>query len=212
MRLRGSLRPPFGFPQFLASSFLEQQLKYFRILQNSLESRIPEVNKNNVDYPKVDTQYLRGTAICVEFWLSKSFSGGGGVVHGQWSQRRSSFPRLYNARKSSKHTRIPEGPAAAIKQNKSRSKFSISIEIFNLARNFQSRRLDFPQKKIGPRWVARSKMSFSLEIYNLARNLEFFGSLGPPGSFRFRKYAIFAGPSGCLFYFGPPRQLRIGCF
>ena len=50
---------------------------------------------------------------------------------------------------------------------------SISIKNFNLARKFQSRRLDFTTK-IGPRWVARSKFSFSLEIFNLARNLEFF--------------------------------------
>ena len=51
-----------------------------------------------------------------------------------------------------------------------RSKFSISIEIFNLARKVQSRRLDSPQK-IGPRRVARSAFSISIEI---ARNLEFF--------------------------------------
>ena len=52
---------------------------------------------------------------------------------------------------------------------------------FNVARKFQSRRLDFPQK-IGPRWVARSKISFSLEMFNPDRNLEFFWSLGPLGS------------------------------
>ena len=50
----------------------------------------------------------------------------------------------------------------------------ISIEIFDLDRKFQSRRLDFPTKKKGPRWTARSKISFSLEIFNLARNLNFF--------------------------------------
>ena len=66
----------------------------------------------------------------------------------------------------------PEGPT--IKKIQSRSKFSISIEIFNLTRKFQSRRLEFPHKNIGPRWVARSKFSLSLEIFNLARNLEFF--------------------------------------
>ena len=49
---------------------------------------------------------------------------------------------------------------------------------FNLARKFQSRRLDFTTK-IGPRWVARSKISFSLENFNLAQNLDFFWSLGP---------------------------------
>ena len=38
----------------------------------------------------------------------------------------------------------PEGPT--IKKTQSCSKFSISIEFFNLARKFQSRRLDFPGK------------------------------------------------------------------
>ena len=70
------------------------------------------------------------------------------------------------------HLNYPEGPT--IKKIQSRSKCSISIEIFNPAQNFQSRRLDFPTKKIGPRWVARSKISFSLEIFNLAHSLEFF--------------------------------------
>ena len=64
-----------------------------------------------------------------------------------------------------------EGPT--IKKIQSRSKFSISIESSNLARKFQSRRLDLPTK-IGPRWVARSRIPFSLEIFNLARNLDFF--------------------------------------
>ena len=51
-------------------------------------------------------------------------------------------------------------------------KNSISLEIFNLDRNFQSRSRfsistsRFPPQKIGPRWVARSK------IFNLARNLQ----------------------------------------
>ena len=76
-------------------------------------------------------------------------------------------------------SRNPEGPT--IKTIWSRSKFSISIEIFDLARKFQSRRLEFPQK-IVPRWVARSKFhsrskfSISLEISN------FFSSLGPLGN------------------------------
>ena len=66
----------------------------------------------------------------------------------------------------------PEGPT--IKKIQSRSKFSISIEIFNLARKFLSRRLDFPTKN-------RASVGGSLEIFNLARNLEFFWSLGPLG-------------------------------
>ena len=59
---------------------------------------------------------------------------------------------------------FPEGPT--IKNIQSRSKFSISIEIFNLARKFQSRRLDLFPPKIGPRWVACLKISFLLEISN----------------------------------------------
>ena len=51
-------------------------------------------------------------------------------------------------------------------KNQSRSKFSISIDIFNLARKFQSRSLELPTKN-RPGWVARSKISFSLEIFNL---------------------------------------------
>ena len=43
--------------------------------------------------------------------------------------------------------------------------FSISIEIFNLARKFQSRRLDFPTKK-------RAAVGGSLENFNLARNFQ----------------------------------------
>ena len=50
---------------------------------------------------------------------------------------------------------------------KSRSKFLISIEIFNLARKFQSRRLEFPTKN-------RAAGGGSLENFILARNLEFF--------------------------------------
>ena len=64
----------------------------------------------------------------------------------------------------------------SLEKIQSRSKFSISIEIFNIARTYQSRLLDF-STKIGPRWVARSKISFSLEIFNLARNLEMFFDL-----------------------------------
>ena len=63
----------------------------------------------------------------------------------------------------------PEGPT--IKNNQSHSKFSISIEVLNLARNCQSRRLEFPTKN---RAVVGGSLenSFSLDIFNLARNLE----------------------------------------
>ena len=57
----------------------------------------------------------------------------------------------------------PEGPT--IKKVQSRSKFSISIEIFNLARKFQSRRLDFPIKN-------RAAVGGSLENLILARNFQ----------------------------------------
>ena len=81
---------------------------------------------------------------------------------------------------------IPRGPnnqkrGPTSKKLQSRSKFSISIKIFNLARNFQSRRLDFPTK-IGAAvgWLARkfhsrSKFSISLEISF------FFFLFGPSG-------------------------------
>ena len=65
--------------------------------------------------------------------------------------------------------RVPRGPND--QKNQSRSKFSISIEIFNLARKFQSRRLEFPTKMGRGGWLARkfhsrSKLSISLEISN----------------------------------------------
>ena len=71
----------------------------------------------------------------------------------------------------------PEGPT--IKKIKSRSKFSTSIEMFDPARKFQSRRLDFPQKM--------AAAGGSLENVILARNFrsrsksEIFWSLGPLG-------------------------------
>ena len=77
-------------------------------------------------------------------------------------------------------TPSPEGPT--IKKNQSRSKFSISIENFNLARKFQSRRLDFPTKN-------RAAVGGSLENLILARNFQSrseFWSLGPLG-FSLRK-------------------------
>ena len=61
-----------------------------------------------------------------------------------------------------------------------RSKFSISIEIFDLARKFQSRRLDFPTK-------TRAAVGGSLEIFNLDRNFQ--------SRSKSRIFLIF-GPSG----------------
>ena len=60
-------------------------------------------------------------------------------------------------------TIYPEGPT--IKKIQSRSKFSISIEIFNLARRFQSRRLDFPTKH-------RAAVGGTLGNFILARNVQ----------------------------------------
>ena len=60
----------------------------------------------------------------------------------------------------------------------SRSKFSISLEKFNL----ESRRLDFPTtKKIGPRWVARSKISFSLGNFQSRSKSRIVLIFGPSG-------------------------------
>ena len=56
---------------------------------------------------------------------------------------------------------FPEGPA--IKNIQSRSKFSISIENFDL-------NVSNSPQNIGLRWVACSKMSFSLEIFNLSKS------------------------------------------
>ena len=57
----------------------------------------------------------------------------------------------------------PEGPT--IKKIQSRSKFSISIEIFSLARKCQSRRLEIPTKN-------RAAVGGSLENFILARNFQ----------------------------------------
>ena len=73
----------------------------------------------------------------------------------------------------------PEGPT--IKKIQSRSKISISIEIFNLARKFQSRRVEFPTK-------TRAAVGGSLENVILARNFQsrsksrIFLIFGPSGS------------------------------
>ena len=78
-------------------------------------------------------------------------------------------------------TRLPEvsnprGPNDQ-KKSRSRSKFSISIEFFDLARKFQSRCLDFTTK-------SRATVGGSLENFILDdRNLDFFWSLGPLGLF-----------------------------
>ena len=73
---------------------------------------------------------------------------------------------------------FPNGPT--IKKIQSRSKFSISIEIFNLDRKFQSRHLDLPTKN-------RAAVGGSLENSILARNFQ--------SRSRSRIFLIF-GPSG----------------
>ena len=75
--------------------------------------------------------------------------------------------------------RFPEGPT--IQKIQSRSKISISIEIFNIARKFQSRRLEFPTKNT-------AAVGGSLENFILARNFQsrsksrIFLIFGPSGS------------------------------
>ena len=69
-----------------------------------------------------------------------------------------------------KRVSLPRGPNDQKTFNLARnfqsgSKFSISLEIFNLDVS------NYPQK-IGPRWMARSKISISLENFNLARNFQ----------------------------------------
>ena len=73
---------------------------------------------------------------------------------------------------------IPEGPT--IKKIQSRSKFSIPIEICNLARKFQSRGLDFPTEN-------GAAVGGSLENFILARNFQ--------SRSKSRIFLIF-GPSG----------------
>ena len=75
---------------------------------------------------------------------------------------------------------LPEGPT--IKKIWSRSKFLISIEILDLARKFQSRRLDFPTKN-------RAAVGGSLENFILARNFQ--------SRSKSRIFLIF-GPSGLV--------------
>ena len=82
----------------------------------------------------------------------------------------------------------PEGPT--IKKIRSRSKFSISIEIFNLARKFQSGRLDFPP----PPHENRAAVGGSLEHFILDRNFQ--------SRSKSRIFLIF-GSSG---YRGPERR------
>ena len=66
-----------------------------------------------------------------------------------------------DVRGSAERGSFPEGPT--IEKIRSRSKCSISIEIFNLARKYQSRRLDFPPQK------NRAAVGGSLENFILAR-------------------------------------------
>ena len=68
----------------------------------------------------------------------------------------------------------PKGPK--IEKIQSQLKFSIPLENFNLAWNFQSRPSEFPHNKKG-------LVGGALEIFNLVskknQDLEFFQSLGP---------------------------------
>ena len=87
---------------------------------------------------------------------------------------------------------VPEGPT--IKKIRSRSKFSISIEISALARKFQSRCLDFPTKN-------RAAVCGSLENFILDRNVQsrsksrIFLIFGPSGVSREKRvYTTTAGP------------------
>ena len=83
----------------------------------------------------------------------------------------------------------PEGPT--INKIQSRSKFSISIDIFNLAREFQSRHLDFHT-------INRAAVGGSLENVTLARNFQ--------SRSKSRLFLIF-GPSGELRNATHPRHL-----
>ena len=73
---------------------------------------------------------------------------------------------------------FPEGPA--IEKIQSRSKISISLEIFNLAWNFQSRTFRIPHKKRVWR-VARLKISIPLEIFTPGGRSWIFSIFGPLG-------------------------------
>ena len=70
------------------------------------------------------------------------------------------------------------------KKIQSRSKFPVAIEIFNLARKFQSRGLEFPTKN-------RAAVGGSLENFILARNFQ--------SRAKSRIFLIF-GPSGLFMY------------
>ena len=90
--------------------------------------------------------------------------------------------------------RIPEGPT--IKKKLIRSKFLIPIEIFDLARKFQSRRLDFPTKN-------RAAVGGSLENFILARNFQ--------SRSKSRMFLIF-GPTGIPFCATGPLWGRVTPF
>ena len=103
---------------------------------------------------------------------------------GQSSVMRSGLPGPQNPKSSTMKTttwhcsNFPRGPND--QKNWSRSNFLISIEIFDLARKFQSRRLDFPTKN-------RAAVGGSLENFILARNFQ--------SRSKSRIFLIF-GPSG----------------
>ena len=101
------------------------------------------------------------------------------------------FPHFRGSDRSDKnHQKISASPkrgcltqrAQRSKKIWSRSKFLISIDIFDLDVENFSLDVSISPQKIGPRWVARSKISFSLEMFNPDRNLECFWSLGPLGN------------------------------
>ena len=84
---------------------------------------------------------------------------------GPRTSQKCEMPVQIESRKSGIRNTLktPEGPT--IKKIWYRSKFSISIEICDLARNFQSRHRDFPTKK-------RAAVGGLLEIFILDRNFQ----------------------------------------
>ena len=79
------------------------------------------------------------------------------------SQKRSLWGSAEKSLKTPENCTFPRGPND--QKIKFRSKFSISIEILNLARKFQSRRLEFPTKN-------KAAVGGSLENFIFVRNLQ----------------------------------------
>ena len=92
----------------------------------------------------------------------------------------------------------PSQRGPTIKKIQSRSRFSISIEMFTPARRCHSRRLDFPTKKNrAAGWVARSKMFILARTFqSRSKSRIFVCSLGPLGNQSF--------PSALSGLFTPP--------